>query len=336
MRKKPSLGRTEVLDKNIMIRKCAEDVFRVEAKAISDLVSRLDHRFGDAIDLLYGCQGKVVVTGMGKSGLIGRKVEATLASTGTPAFFLHPAEAVHGDLGIVSRGDIVIAISNSGETEELIKILPTFKRLGVPIICLTGKLKSTLAKNSEIVLDVGVKEEAGNLGIIPTASTTAALAMGDAIAVALFEKRGLKEEDFQYFHPGGVLGKQLLIRVVDVMHTGRDIPIVSEDTPMKETVAEMTSKRLGITTVQNREGRLGGVITDGDLRRLLQRESDLLSLKASEVMIRNPKVISSDILGAKAVQIMERYSITSLVVVDDDSRIIGIVHLHDLLKIGVI
>ena len=319
-----------------MIRKCAEEVFRAEAKAISDLASRLDHRFEEAVDLLCGCQGKVVVTGMGKSGLIGRKVEATLASTGTPAFFLHPAEAVHGDLGMVSRGDIVIAISNSGETEELIKIIPTFKRLGVPIICLTGKLKSTLAKNSEIVLDVGVKEEAGNLGIIPTSSTTAALAMGDAIAVALFEKRGLKEEDFQYFHPGGVLGKQLLIRAIDVMHTGRDIPIVTEDTPMKETIAEMSSKRLGITTVRNREGRLGGVITDGDLRRLLQRELDLLSQKAGDVMIRNPKVISSDILGAKAVQVMERYSITALVVVDDDRRIIGIVHLHDLLKIGVI
>jgi arabinose-5-phosphate isomerase len=319
-----------------MIRKCAENVFRTEAKAISDLASRLDHHFEDVVNLLYSCHGKVVVTGMGKSGLIGRKIEATLASTGTPAFFLHPAEAVHGDLGMVSRGDIVIAISNSGETEELIKILPTLKRLGVPIICLTGKLKSTLAKNSEIVLDVGVKEEAGNLGIIPTASTTAALAMGDAIAVALFEKRGLKEEDFQYFHPGGILGKQLLIRVVDVMHTGKDIPIVSEDTPMKETLAEMSLKKLGITTVRNRDGRLCGVITDGDLRRLLQRESNLLSRKAGEVMIRNPKVISSDVLGAKAVQVMEKYSITALVVVDEDTRIIGIVHLHDLLKMGVI
>lgn len=319
-----------------MIRKSAENVFRTEAKAITDLTARLDHRFEDAVERLYNCKGKVVVTGMGKSGLIGRKIESTLASTGTPAFFLHPAEAVHGDLGILSRGDIVVAISNSGETEELVKILPTFKRLGVPIICLTGKLKSTLAKNSEVVLDVGVKEEAGNLGIVPTASTTAALAMGDAMAIALFEKRGLKEEDFHYFHPGGVLGKQLLVRVVDVMHTGQEIPIVSENTPMKEAIAEMTVKKLGITTVQNGEGRLSGVITDGDLRRLLQSKTDLLSQKAGEVMTRNPRVISSDALGAKAVQIMERHSITALIVTDEDMRIIGIVHLHDLLKMGVV
>ena len=319
-----------------MTRKSAENVFRTEAKAIMDLTARLDHRFEDAVERLYNCKGKVVVTGMGKSGLIGRKIESTLASTGTPAFFLHPAEAIHGDLGMVSRSDVVVAISNSGETEELVKILPTFKRLGVPIICLTGKLKSTLAKNSEVVLDVGVKEEAGNLGIVPTASTTAALAMGDALAIALFEKRGLKEEDFHYLHPGGALGKQLLVRVVDVMHTGQGIPIVSENTPMKEAIAEMTVKKLGITTVQDRESRLSGVITDGDLRRLLQSKTDLLSQKAGEVMTRNPRVISSDALGAKAVQIMERHSITALIVTDEDMRIIGIVHLHDFLKMGVV
>ncbi|HLB02091.1 MAG TPA: KpsF/GutQ family sugar-phosphate isomerase, partial [Nitrospiria bacterium] len=226
--------------------------------------------------------------------------------------------------------------SNSGETEELIRILPALKRLAVPVICLTGNLKSTLAKNSEVVLDVGVTEEAGPLGLIPTASTTAALAMGDALTIALLEKRGFKEEDFAYFHPGGALGRRLLIRVADVMHTGSDIPIVFEDTPMKEALLEMTSKKLGITAVQDRQNRLSGVITDGDLRRLLRGESDLLIRRAGEVMTRNPKVITADALAAKAVQIMEQYSITALVVVGQEERIIGIVHLHDLLKKGVV
>ncbi len=319
-----------------MIEESAKRVLRLEAKAISDLIGRIDQAFVRAVELLDSCRGRTIVTGMGKSGLIGKKIAATLASTGTPAFFLHPAEGVHGDLGMVSRGDIVMAISNSGETEELIRILPALKRLAVPVICLTGNLKSTLAKNSEVVLDVSVTEEAGPLGLIPTASTTAALAMGDALTIALLEKRGFKEEDFAYFHPGGALGRRLLIRVADVMHTGSDIPIVFEDTPMKEALLEMTSKKLGTTAVQDRQSRLSGVITDGDLRRLLKRESDPLIRRAGEVMTRNPKVITADALAAKAVQIMEQYSITALVVVGQEERIIGIVHLHDLLKRGIV
>jgi arabinose-5-phosphate isomerase len=314
----------------------AQKVLRLEAAAISELTSRIDRNFVRAVELLYACEGRTVVTGMGKSGLIGRKIAATLASTGTPAFFLHPAEGVHGDLGMVSRGDLVVAISNSGETEELVRILPALKRLGVPVICLTGNLHSTLAKNSDVILNVGVKEEAGPLGLVPTASTAAALAMGDALAVALLEKRGLKEEDFAYFHPGGTIGQRLLIRVADVMHTGAHIPIVSEGTPMKEVILEMTTKKLGMTTVQDHEGRLSGVITDGDLRRLLKREPDPFQRSAGEVMTRNPKVIAADALAAKAVQVMEQYSITALVVVDDAKRVTGIVHLHDLLRRGVV
>lgn len=319
-----------------MIEESGKKVLRIEAKAIEGLIGRIDQAFVRAVELLDSCRGRTVVTGMGKSGLIGKKIAATLASTGAPAFFLHPAEGVHGDLGMVSRGDIVMAISNSGETEELIRILPALKRLAVPVICLTGKPKSTLAKNSEVVLDVSVAEEAGPLGLIPTASTTAALAMGDALTIALLEKRGFKEEDFAYFHPGGALGRRFLIRVADVMHTGADTPIVFEDTPMKEAILEMTSKKLGITTVQDRQSRLSGVITDGDLRRLLRGESDPLIRRAGEVMTRNPKVITADALAAKAVQIMEQYSITALVVVEQEKRIIGIVHLHDLLKRGVV
>ena len=319
-----------------MIRKIAENVFRTEAKAITDLTVRLDHRFEDAVERLYNCKGKVVVTGMGKSGLIGRKIESTLASTGTPAFFLHPAEAVHGDLGMVSRGDIVIAISNSGETEELVKILPTFKRLGVPIICLTGKLKSTLAKNSEVVLDVSVKEEAGHLGIVPTASTTAALAMGDALAITLFEKRGLKEEDFHYLHPGGTIGRRLLVHVSDLMHTGDAVPVVSGNDSMRDVIITMTEKKLGMTTVVDSKENLCGIITDGDLRRLLEKEGDPFNQMASEIMTSHPKTIPAQMLAAKAVQIMEEHSITSLVVVEEDKKILGIIHLHDLLRSGIV
>ena len=318
------------------IKESGKKVLRTEAEAISALIKRIDERFVQAIDLIATCQGRTVVTGMGKSGLIANKIAATFASTGTPAFFLHPAEGVHGDLGMISRGDIVIAISNSGETEELIRIIPVLKRLEIPIISLTGNVKSTLAKNSEIAFDVGVKEEAGPHNMIPTASTTAALAMGDALAIALFEKRGLKEEDFAYFHPGGVLGKKLLVRVIDVMQSGQNIPVVFEETMMKDVIAEMSSKKLGMTAVQDKKGLLRGIITDGDLRRFLQYESELLRQKAKDIMIWNPKVIMADALGAKAVQIMEQHSITSLVVIEGNRRIIGIVHLHDLLKMGVV
>ena len=314
----------------------AKRVLQVEAQAILDLVGRIDDDFVQAVEVLYNCRGRVVVTGMGKSGIIAKKFAATLTSTGTPAFFLHPAEGVHGDLGILSRGDVVIALSNSGETEELLKLLPSVKRFAIPLICLTGNPKSTLARDSTVVIDVGVKEEACLIGPVPTASTTAALAMGDALAVALLEKRGFKEEDFASIHPGGTLGKRLLLRVEDVMHTGHDVPVVYEDTPMKEVIYEMTSKKLGCTAVQNRQGRLTGVITDGDLRRLLEKTTDIFHKTAVEVMTPSPKVITRDPLAAQAVQVMERHSITALVVVDAAGRPEGIVHLHDILKMGII
>ena len=319
-----------------MIEETARRVLRLEAQAILELVGRIDRTFTQAIEILHGCTGRVVVTGMGKSGLIGKKIAATLASTGTPAFFLHPAEGVHGDLGMVSRGDAVILISNSGETGELITILPAFKRLGVPLICLTGRLRSTLAKNSDIVIDVSVKEEAGPLGLVPTASTTATLAMGDALSVALLEKRGFKEADFAYFHPGGAIGKKLLLNVTDVWHHGPAVPRVTEKAPLKDVILEMTSKKLGMTTVVNSRGKLSGVITDGDLRRLLEREPSPMRKKAADVMTRKPKVIAPTALAAKAVQIMEQYSITTLVVADAKRNVTGVVHLHDLLKAGVV
>lgn len=310
-------------------------VLEIEAKAIASLVSRLDHRFTDAVELLYACTGKVVVSGMGKSGLIGQKIAATLASTGTPAFFIHPAEGIHGDLGMVTRSDVLIAISNSGETEEVLKLLPFMKRLSIPVMALTGRVQSTLAKHSDVVLDVSVSEEACPLGLAPTASTTAALAMGDALAVALLEKRGFKEEDFAQFHPGGTLGRLLLLRVRDLMHQGEAIPRVDHRASLREAIVEMTSKKLGMTTVVDADGRLLGVITDGDLRRFLGKGSDVTATQAGDVASKRPKVISPDELAARAVQTMEQYSITSLVV-EEDGRIVGIIHLHDLLKSGVV
>lgn len=311
-------------------------VLEIEARAVADLVARVDHRFTAAVEVLHNCAGKVVVSGMGKSGLIGQKIAATLASTGTPAFFVHPAEGIHGDLGMLARGDVLIAISNSGETEEVLKLLPFLKRLNIPIIALTGRTQSTLAKNSEIVLDVSVKEEACPMGLAPTASTTAALAMGDALAIALLEKRGFKEEDFAQFHPGGVLGRRLLLKVRDLMHTGEAIPRVDERTSARAAIREMTSKKLGMTTVVREDGRLLGVITDGDLRRSLEKETDFGTATAGDLATKNPKTIGPDDLAARAVQIMERYSITSLVVLEEDGALIGVIHLHDLLKSGVV
>lgn len=313
----------------------AKKVLRIEADAIAALIGRIDARFSAAVELLAACNGRVVVTGMGKSGLIGKKIAATLASTGTPAFFLHPAEGVHGDLGMVARGDVVLALSNSGETEELIKILPTLKRLDVKLVSLTGNPRSTVARHSDIVLDVSVKEEAGPLGLVPTASTTATLAMGDALAVGLIERRGFRQEDFAYFHPGGAIGKQLLLRVADVMHTGDAVPRVFEDRPLKDAIYEISSKKLGMTVVVTAAGALAGVITDGDLRRLMERESNPLQRRTAEVMTRAPRAIEPQALAAQAVQIMERHAITSLVVVEA-ATLVGVVHLHDLLKRGVV
>jgi arabinose-5-phosphate isomerase len=318
----------------------AKRVLQIEADAVAALINRIDERFEQAVDMILDSKGRVVVTGMGKSGLIGKKIAATLASTGTPALFLHPAEGIHGDLGMVTRGDTVIALSNSGETEEIARMLPSLKRLGIKIIALTGNADSTLAKNSDVVIDVGVKEEACPLGLAPTASTTATLAMGDAIAVALLDKRGFREEDFACFHPGGTLGKRLLLRVRDLMHTGDAIPVVSEATLIKDAIYEISSKKMGVTSVLDDTGKLVGVISDGDLRRWMERTEktgeNLLAKKAKDIMTINPKVTNRDALAAEAVAIMEKNSITCLIVTDHYTKPEGVIHLHDLLKAGVV
>ena len=316
----------------------AKRVLRVEAYSILDLAERIDEKFSQAVELLFHCKGRVVLMGMGKSGLVGRKIASTFASTGTPAFFLHPAEGVNGDFGMLAKEDVAIAISNSGETRELLEVLPLLKRYGNRLITFTGNLNSTLAKAGDICLNIHVKEEACPLGLVPTASTTATLALGDALAVTLMIKRGFKEEDFALLHPGGALGKRLLLEVEDLMHVGEAFPMVSEKTLMKDAIFEITSKRLGVTGVCNEAGYLVGVITDGDLRRALEKFSDLLYRRASEVMTKNPKWIEKDALAAKAVQRMEEYSITSLFVFNHsgDKVPVGIIHLQDLLKAGVV
>ena len=315
----------------------ARKVLKIEADAINSLIDRIDENLIKAIDIIYSCNGRVVITGMGKSGLIGKKIAATLASTGTPALFMHPAEGWHGDIGMVTKGDVVIAISNSGETDEIIKILPVLGRLDIKLISLTGNIRSTLAKASDVVLDVSIKEEACPMGLVPTASTTAALAMGDALAVTLLSKRGFKEEDFAFFHPGGNLGRRLLLTAGELMHTGVSVPIVNIKTLMKEAIMEISSKRLGITTVIDDSYKLRGIITDGDLRRGLEKWGEkVFSLKAEDVMTHNPKTITRDTLAAKAISIMEKQSITALVVVDRESKPEGIVHMHDLLKAGIV
>jgi arabinose-5-phosphate isomerase len=323
-----------------MSREQAKKVLKIEADAVLRLIDRLDDGFDRAIDLILGCRGRVVVTGMGKSGHIGNKIAATLASTGTPALFLHPAEGIHGDLGMVTKGDIVIALSNSGETEELSRMLPSLKRIGIKIIALTGNPESTLARNSDVVIDVGVKEEACPLGLAPTASTTATLAMGDALAVVLLDRRGFKEEDFACYHPGGALGKRLLLRVRDIMHTGDAIPKVSDTALVKDAIYEISSKKMGVTAVVDAAGKLQGVISDGDLRRWMERTEksgeNLLSKQVREIMTRNPKVIGRDALAAEAVAIMESSSITCLLILDAGARPEGVIHLHDLLKAGVV
>ncbi len=310
-------------------------VLDLEARALAAVADRLDHRFAEAVDLLYRCAGKAVVSGMGKAGLIGQKIAATLASTGTPAFFLHPAEGIHGDLGMLARGDALIAISNSGETEEVLRLLPYVKRLDLPVLALTGKVQSSLAKHSDVVLDVSVAEEACPMGLAPTASTTVALAMGDAVAIALLERRGFKQEDFLQVHPGGTLGRRLLLRVRDLMHQGDAIPRVLEEAPAREAILEMTAKKLGMTAVVDREGRLRRMITDGDLRRFLERGAEVTTVKAGDLGSTTPKTIGPDELAARGLHIMEQYSITSLVVLEHH-RIVGVLHLHGLLRSGIV
>jgi len=324
------------VNKSVLLQR-AKTVLDIEARGITSMIDRLDDNFARAIELLHGCRSKVVVTGMGKSGLIGRKISATLASTGTPSFFLHSGDAVHGDIGMVMKGDVILAVSNSGDTDEILKLLPHFKRHEFKLIVMTGKPNSTLAQAGDVVLDVGVAEEACPLGLAPTASTTAALAMGDALAVVLLEKRGFKEEDFAVRHPGGILGRKLLLLVEDLMHRGDQMPLVNQDTPMKEALFEITSKRLGVTGVVDAQGKLVGVITDGDLRRALERHRDILDLKARDLMTRDPKTITAEKLAAEAVAVMERYPITSLFVLKNGSRTpLGVIHLHDLVKSGLV
>jgi arabinose-5-phosphate isomerase len=315
------------------MKKVGENVIRIEAEALRALADRVAGEmsavFERAVDLLHCCAGRVVVTGMGKSGIIARKIAATFSSTGTPSLFLHPAEAVHGDLGMLVQGDLVVALSMSGETEEILRLLATIKRLEVKLIAVTGEMNSTLAQASDVSLDCSVAKEACALGLAPTASTTTMLALGDALAVALAEKRGFKEEDFASLHPGGKLGKKLA-RVHSLMHTGQDVPAVSPATRMTEVIYEMSRKGLGVTTVLDGE-RLVGIISDGDLRRLLEhRGKDVMDLTAAECMTQAPKTIHPDEFAVKALTIMEQKKITSLPVVDGSGRLEGVLHLHDL------
>ncbi|MCX5887681.1 MAG: KpsF/GutQ family sugar-phosphate isomerase [Proteobacteria bacterium] len=321
-----------------MVIERAKQVLKIEADAVFDLINKVNENFVRAVEILSECQGKVIITGIGKSGIISQKIASTLASTGTPSFFLHPAEGIHGDLGMIGKRDVVVAVSNSGETNEIAQLLPLIKRIGIKLIVMTGNLNSLLAQSGDVVIDIGVKEEACPLGLVPTASSTAAMAMGDALALALLEKRGFEPEDFALLHPGGSLGKKLILKVDDLMHRGKEVPLVQHDTLMKEALLVMTSKRLGVTGVVNEKEELIGIITDGDLRRALEKYDDLLNKKAQEIMTRNPRVISKDELAAKAVQMMEEFSITSLFILEERGSLkpLGILHMHDLLKAGIV
>ena len=309
-------------------------VVRIEAEAVRALEGRIDEHFDRAVELIYSCKGRVIITGMGKSGIVARKIVATLNSTGTSAVFLHPSDAVHGDLGMVRKEDVVICISKSGDTEEIQELLPLFKRLGVKIISIVGTKRSHLEKQSDVALDVSVREEACPHDLAPTSSTTATIVMGDALAVALLQKRGFTKEDFAMFHPGGMLGKRLLLRVEELMTAGKDVPVVHEDVPLSDAIYTMTSKRLGATCVVDDARRLVGIITDGDLRRLLQQTNNIAGVTAAQAMTRNPKVVRPGLLAASALEEMEAFNITQLVVVADDHSPLGVIHLHDLVKAG--
>ena len=311
------------------------EALRIEARAVAELVDRLGDDFGRACRMLLACTGRVVVSGMGKSGHVGGKIAATLASTGTPSFFLHPAEASHGDLGMVAKGDVVLAISYSGETAELLTILPLFKRMGAPIVAMTGNPASTLAREADVNLDITVPAEACPLNLAPTASTTATLAMGDALAVALLKHRGFTEQDFARSHPGGSLGRRLLLHVSDVMRRGDELPRVGPDTALTEGLLEMSRKRLGLTAVVDGDDRVLGIFTDGDLRRTLDRRIDIHGSRMYEVMTRTPRTIGPDELAAEAVLMMEKHAINGLLVMDASGRLVGALNVHDLLRAGV-
>lgn len=307
----------------------AKRVLEVEAAAIVGIIEHLDHTFVDVVEMINACAGRVVTMGLGKSGIICKKISATLASTGTPSFFLHPAEAIHGDLGMIVSGDVVLAVSNSGETEELVRLLPSIKRIGAEIVAITGNPASTLARGADFHLSAAISKEACPLGLAPTASTTATLALGDALAMALLQRKGFREEDFAFLHPGGKLGKRFL-RVRDLMHGADQVPVVRGETSMHDVIYEMSNKGFGITAVTDRDGALLGVIADGDLRRLLQKDEGILKKTAAESMKRNPITIGANELASAALQIMEQRKITSLFIVDETKRVEGIIHLHDL------
>ena len=313
----------------------AKEVLQIEADSITNLIDRIDENFEKAIEILYNCKGRVIVTGMGKSGHIGKKIAATLSSTGTPSYFLHPAESTHGDSGLITRDDVVIAISNSGETAELMNLLPLIERFGVRMIAMTGKKESTLGKKADYVLDISVEKEACPLGKAPTASTTATLAMGDAVAICLLKKRGFTEEDFLMFHPSGALGRGVLYHVSDLMITGDRIPVVNENNSFHETIQLISAKKLGCAIITNNTGVMTGILTDGDIRRTLLKYENTSTLLAKDVMTQNPKVILHNDLAAKALHIMEKHSITALAVCDERNIPVGMIHIHDLLKAGV-
>jgi len=321
---------------NATLQQLGRAVIELEAEALTALVPRLNEDFARACRLILDSPGRVVVTGMGKSGHIGGKIAATLASTGTPAFFVHPGEAQHGDLGMIQPQDVVIAISNSGETGEILTILPIIKRMGAKLIALTGNPKSSLAQQADAHLDAGVAKEACPLNLAPTSSTTAALALGDALAVALLKSRGFTADDFARSHPGGKLGRRLLLYVRDVMHSGARIPLVPDTASLREALLEMTSKGLGMTGVLDAGGKLAGIYTDGDLRRTLNKEVDVYNAKISDVMTRNPKTCRPDQLAAEIVQLMEKHNINGLMVVDTDQRVLGALNMGDLLRAGVV
>lgn len=320
----------------IMILKRAKEVFKIEAQAIADLSSQLDGNFVQAVAAMYNCRGRVVVSGMGKTGIIGQKISATLSSLGTPSIWLHSAEAAHGDLGRVTKDDVVIILSHSGETEETKNLLPVLKKIGAKLIAITGNKNSTLAQYSDLVLDVSVKKEACTLGLAPTSSTAAALAMGDALAVCLVEKKGFKEKDFALFHPGGLLGKRLLLKVEDIMRKGKANPIVKEEAIVKDVLYAITGSRAGAASVIDKSGRLSGIFTDGDLRRHLERNTDLASRKIKEVMTKNPITIQPQRLAVEALRILEEKKIDELPVVDAALKPVGMLDIQDVLRSGLV
>ena len=315
--------------------KKGKDVISIEGKAVLSLIDKVDGEFIKAVRLISQCQGRVIISGIGKSGIIARKIVSTMNSTGTPALFLHPSDAVHGDVGIMRKEDVVICISYSGTTAEMVRLLPIIKRIGVSIISMVGNTNSYLAENSDVVLNIAVEEEACSLNLAPSSSSTATLVLGDALAITLLEDKNFTKEDFAFFHPGGSLGKRLLMKIEDIMTKNEDIPVIKLDTPLKDAILTMTRKRLGATCVTDNDNKLVGIITDGDLRRALQKSENLSNQTARDIMTPKPKVIKKNILAASALDIMEQFNITQLIIIDDDYKPIGMTHIHDLVKSGI-